>query len=157
MAAVATRYLATGNIATSVVVSADTAKPFHVKAVPGAGACITNAAILANKPQGISQEGSYYPPGVLGSDAYAAHDGQPLNIFGEGEECLLLVGTSGITAGDDLTFDANGKGVTIAYTYDASYTANVGVWKVAKALETANAGELARVLVQIQFIPELTA
>ena len=157
MASVATRYLATGNINPAVVVSPDTTKNFHVKAVPGAGACTTNAAILANKPEGISQEGTWYPPGVLGSDGFAAHDGQPITVFGEGEECLLTVGASGITAGDDLTYDTNGKAVTIAYTFDAAYTVNVGVWKVAKALETAAAGELARVLVQIQFLPELTA
>lgn len=158
MAAVATRYLATGNVNPAVVVCPDTTKNFHVKAAPGAGACTTNAAILANKPEGISQEGTWYPPGVLGSDGFAAHDGQPLTVFGEGEECLLTVNSStGITAGDDLTFDSSGNAVTIAYTYDAAYTANVGIWKVAKALETANASEKARVMVQIQFLPELTA
>lgn len=149
MAAVAPRFLATGNIATSVVVEPDTTKNFHVKQ--------SASNTSAHKPSGISQEGSYYPPGVLGADAYAAHDGQPLNIFGEGEECLLTVGASGITAGDDLTWDANGKAVTIAYTYSGTYSTSAGIWKVAKALETANTGELARVLVQIQYLPEVTA
>lgn len=153
MAAVAPRFLATGNVNPSVVVEADTSKNFHAKG------SIANTS--AHKPLGISQEGSYYPPGVLGSDGYAAHDGQPLNIFGEGEECLLKVGSgAGVTAGDDLTWDTTaggGNAVTIAYTFSGTYSTSAGIWKVARALETANASELVRVLVQIQFLPEITA
>lgn len=148
MSAVAPRFIASTNINPSVVVEQDTSANFHVN--PSA------SNTHAHKPLGISQEGTYYPPGVLGADGYAAHAGQTLNIFGEGEECLFMVGGTGITAGDDLTWDTTstgGKAVTIAYTYGAN---SGGIWKVARALETANAGELCRVLVNIQFLPDIT-
>lgn len=153
MAAVAPRFLATGNINTSCVVEADTTKPFHVQG------SVSNTS--AHKPLGIAQEGSYYPPGVNSLDSFAAHDGQPINVFGEGEECLMKVASgAGVTAGDDLTWDSTANGgyaKTIAYTYSAAYSTSAGIWKVARALETAAAGELVRVLVQIQFLPEITA
>lgn len=94
--------------------------------------CTANA-----EPIGISQVGSFDPPGLTGSATKAAAAGQPIQIFGEGEICLLQAGVSGFIAGDDLKSDADGKGIV------AASTEKVG----AKALETVSAGEYGRVQV----------
>lgn len=138
MAAVAPRFLASADISPSRILIQDTTKNFHV----------TNPTDNTTKPIGISQDGTRDAPGITGASGLAASSGQPLNVYGDGEECLLLAGTGGWTAGDLIgsgsTTDA-GKGVTL--------TPGVGlVWAVGRALETVSAGELGRVLIQIEAV-----
>lgn len=94
---------------------------------------------------GISQVGGRTAPtpDVTTDPAQAAIADEHLNVHEDGEECLLEIGTGGVTAGDLIEADANGKGVTAATT--AATVRNVG----AKALETAAAGTLSRVKIQI--------
>lgn len=142
MASQAPGFLASGNISPSVAVKLDPTGNFHV----------LQAAAATDATIGIAQDGTYYAPGVAGSDGYAAHAGQTLAVYGEGEQCLWKVGASGITAGDQLTSDANGLAKTIAFTAGSGH-----VYQTARALETANAGELARVVVELDVIYGITA
>ena len=134
MAARGPRYLANGNINVARIVKIDN--------TAGANFRVIQADASSDKSVGISQQGTYQPPGVVGSDAFAAHAGQPVFVAAVGEETLLLIGTGGCTQGDLLTSDASGQGVTIAFTAGSGT-----VYAVAFALEAALFGELARVCV----------
>ena len=132
MAAQGPRWIAGGTIEVSRFVKADT----------GAGKLNKVLQSAANdKNIGISQNGPYDAPGVTGAADDAARENLPLKVFGLGEECLLKIGAGGCTAGDYLESDASGQGITVVTT--AATVRNVG----AVALETAAAGELARVQV----------
>ena len=91
---------------------------------------------------GISQTGTNYPPlSDIYSTTNAATNGQYVQLFGDGDVCLLEAGDS-ITTGDRLKSDSVGSGVTILTT--GTTNQNVG----AVALEDASAaGEL--ILVQV--------
>jgi hypothetical protein len=65
---------------------------------------------------GVAQEGTHDAPGLTGSSAYAATAGKPIQIYGVGDTCLLVLGTGGCTAGQFLTSDASGNGVAAAST-----------------------------------------
>lgn len=85
----------------------------------------------SDTPWGISQQGSFDPPGLSGSTAYAATTGQPLLVYHQGDVCLLQAGTAGFTAGDYLGPDANGYGVTVTsgkYGAKALVTAAASAW-----------------------------
>lgn len=92
---------------------------------------------------GISQVGGREAPipSVSASPPEAAQSGDQLQIFLPGEPALLEIGSGGCTAGDELISDTNGCGVIRATT--GTTIQNVG----AIALETAVAGELAKVFV----------
>jgi len=67
---------------------------------------------------GISQEGSYAPPGgaeIYGtsSPTYAAPSGKTLKVFGPGDVAVVESGAA-ITAGAKLTSDSSGKATTAA-------------------------------------------
>ena len=103
-----------------------------------------NTALQAGANEGIigiSQVGLHQPPGVTGSDAYAAVAGENIEIFGLGDICLLK-SASGWTRGDFLKSDANGLGVTIA---TSGVMQNIG----AQALESAATNEFGRVQIII--------
>lgn len=144
MSAAAPGFMASGNINPSTFVKLDTTAGdnFHV----------LQAAAAADRPIGIAQDGTYYAPGIAGSDGYAAHAGQPITVYGEGEQCLLKVGAAAVTQGDYLTCDANGDAKTVAFTSGAG-----NIWHGAIALEAANAGELVRVVVKIGVLTAITA
>lgn len=95
---------------------------------------------------GIAQVGGRTAPipDVTDDPPNAAISGDRLNVHEDGEECLLEIGTGGVTAGDLIESDADGKGVTAATT--AASVRYVG----AQALETAAAGTLSRVKVRIE-------
>lgn len=101
MAANAPAYIASGNINPCRFVKADATKDFHVLQCTG----------TSDKPVGISQVGTHQPPGVTGSDGFAAHSGETLEVFGPGDQCLLEAGGT-IAAGDHLGPDTSGRGVT---------------------------------------------
>ncbi len=94
---------------------------------------------------GISQIGSRTAPipDVTADPPEAAQSGEHCNVHLEGEDCLLMIGTGGCTAGGLLKSDADGKGVAISEA--AAAKQEVG----AIALETASAGQYARVTVRV--------
>lgn len=142
MSANAPAFIANGNINPSTVVKIDpaAATDFHV----------IQAAAGTDKPVGIATDSTYQPPGVTGSDGYAAHVDQPIPVYGEGEVCLAKAGASAITRGQFLTSDANGNVIPILYTLDgANLVPPNPLWAIAEALESANASELVRVVVRI--------
>lgn len=85
---------------------------------------------------GITAEHTKNAPQTGGSTLHA-EAGDQARVHFPGEDCLLLIGAGGCTAGDFLKPDADGKGV-VAVT---------GAVAGAQATETAAAGELAHVLV----------
>ena len=137
----APNFIANGNISVSVFVKQDTSLD------NGVIQASTNNAII-----GVSQESSNYPPLPSVGTVYAAQAGQNVKVYGHEQQCLLLIGSGGCTAGDRLKSDSSGAGVTIASSGPTAQ--NVG----AIALSTANAGEYARVLVfkQDNYYPALS-
>ena len=120
---------ATGNISPSVFVVID----------PTADNCVLQASANTSVILGISQEGMKNAPGLTGSNnTIAAASGDPIQVFGIGDNCLLVAGTGGYTRGDLLMAEANtGKGIT--RTSGKPYGAI--------ALQSAAAGAKGRVVV----------
>ena len=120
---------ANGTISPSVFVVVD----------PTADDAVLQASATTSVILGISQEGMRDAPGLTGSDnTIAARQGDPIQIFGIGDNCLLVAGTGGYTRGDLLMAEANtGRGIT--RTSGKPYGAI--------ALQSAAAGARARVVV----------
>lgn len=119
---------ANGTIAPAVFVKLDTT----------ADNAVIAAAANTDFTVGISQIGQKRAPGLPGSSTtIAAEAGDFIQLFGVGDVCLLTIGSGGCTAGDMLTSDGSGNGVT------ASSAQIVG----ARALQTVAAS--AQALVQI--------
>jgi hypothetical protein len=92
-----------GTIATAVFVTQDTTLPKAVNQASGSGAYIV----------GVSAEYSQNAPLPGQSALYAANaQGDPIKVFTVGETCLLNASSAGWTAGDRLTANASGQGVT---------------------------------------------
>jgi hypothetical protein len=144
MSARSPRFIADGNINPSRFVKIESAGT--------TGYEVLQAAAATDRPIGISQEGTRQPPGVVGSDGYAAHAGETLQVYGEAEEALLTIGSGGCTQGDYLKSDGSGQGVTVSFTEGTGL-----LFYGAVALETANSGELARVLVKCGPVLHCTA
>lgn len=99
-------FVAGGTIRPSRFISVSTAADFT--ALEGE----SNAVVF-----GVSLEGSNYPPlSDIVSTNNAATVGQEVRIYGPGEVCSLEVGSGGVTRGDRLKSDGDGKAVTIAST-----------------------------------------
>ena len=129
MSAERPNFIANGNILPSSFVKIDT-----TQAMPSVIAASANTDILI----GIAQESTDQPPiPQLSGTQYAAIAGENCRVYQVGDVGLLTVGSGGLTAGDRVTADASGYGVT------ASGTAVVG----AIALMAAPAGALCRVRV----------
>lgn len=101
------------------------------------------ACALAGVAYGIAQEGGRVAPipSVTTSPVEAAQAGENVKVYVEGDECLLAIGSGGVTAGGYIRSDANGAGIALAGTGQESYGA--------VALESAASGELCRVRVTI--------
>lgn len=95
-----------------------------------------------NETLGIAHEGTEEAPIPSVSTNLAASSGGQLRVYGEGEECLLELGSGGATLGGKLKSDADGKGVDIATTGTTIQ------YYGAVALEAGSAGDLIRVIVQ---------
>jgi hypothetical protein len=93
------------------------------------------------KIAGISQEGTRTAPIPDVSTNEAAQSGETLQVYGDGEDCLLELGGT-VVPGDDLKSDADGKGVVIA---TGAALQQIG----AVALEGGVSGELIRVQVKL--------
>ncbi len=125
-------FWASGNINPSSFVKLGTADDFF------AAQATSNADVI----YGVAQAGAFDPPGISGSTAYAANAPPPLEeilVYHQGDVCGLVAGTAGYSAGSLLTSDVNGYGVA----------ATSGNYYGARALETAKAGCIGRVEVQV--------
>lgn len=100
-------FIAGGDIRPCRIVKMDTtaSEPFQVKEADANEFGI-----------GVSQEGTRLAPGVSGSTANAGEDTYQVRVFGPGEQPLLELGSGGITQGDLIKSDADGKGVAVATT-----------------------------------------
>jgi len=89
---------------------------------------------------GISSEAGRAPnlPGVT---VYAGITGDQMKVYGDGQVCLLTLGTGGATAGDKLKSDSSGYGVVAATT--GTTVQQIG----AEALQTGSAGDRIKVRV----------
>lgn len=93
-------------------------------------------------PVGVAQEGTRRAPGHEADDGNAAIAGESLQVFGDGEECLVVAGGT-IVQGDILISDANGKVTAV------NLAAATGVVHVAgRAMTAAATNEKFRMLVQ---------
>lgn len=92
---------------------------------------------------GISKESGREPPLPSVSTVLAAAAGDPLPYYGDGETCLLELGSGGCSAGDRLKSDADGCGVVIATT--GTTIQHIG----ARAMQAGAAGTKVRVQVLI--------
>lgn len=120
--------MANGNILPYSFVKLDTTTPFKV----------VQAAANTDIPIGVSSEQVDVPPIPQSTGTqYAAVAGEMLKVYRTGARCKLKIGAGGCTAGDRLTSDASGNGVT------ASGTNYYG----AVALDTRVSGELCDVMV----------
>jgi len=129
--AISPNFIAGGNISPSRFVRQDDTADFQVL-----------EADANSKLAGISMEGTREAPIPSVSTALAAQSGEPLQVYGDTEECLLELGGT-VRPGEDLKSDADGKGVTIA--------AGATVQEIgAVALENGVDGELIRVQVSLR-------
>ncbi len=94
---------------------------------------------------GISQMGGRAAPipDVSADPPEAAQAGEQCNVHLNGEDCLLYLGTGGVTAGGLLKADADGKGVPLAET--AALKEECG----AIAMETALVSTYCKVVVRV--------
>jgi len=95
-----------GNISTSVFVVQDTGNP---KAV-------NQAADATHFIVGVSQQYAKYAPIPNATTVAADTQGDPVLVYTEGDTCWLNATTAGWTAGDRLTANASGQGITASGT-----------------------------------------
>lgn len=110
-----------------------------VKQSAVADAKCLQAAASSDKPAGISQRGTRLTPFSGLDDGNAATAGDSLQVFQDAERAMLELGTGGVAAGDLITSDASGKGVT----------ASAGNYIAAVAIEAGVAGNIVEVMVRI--------
>lgn len=115
-----------------------------VKLDPTANHKVIQCAAINDTPFGIAgDEARTAPTPDVGISPYqVAQAGEPLDVHPNTSECLLEIGTGGVKAGDRLTTDVNGAGVTNPKTGHPPHI-------FAIALTAANASELALVQVCI--------
>jgi len=128
----ASNYTARGNINPCVIVRQDTATDFGVLFCGANGLAI-----------GIAQEGTKAAP-IPSASTVAAANGDPIRVFGNGENCMVVLGGT-VVAGDRLISDAAGAAVAVG-AYASATPQNV----VALAEEAGVSGEKIRCRVQIE-------
>ena len=132
-------YVAGGNVRVSRFVKSDTSDDFQVLEADA------NERVI-----GISQEGAREAP-LPNVTLYAGQDGDNMQVYQQGDICLLTLGSGGATRGSRLKSDADGAGVEIAA---------IGATQQfygALALESGLEGEKIRVQVEIgQLYPALS-
>lgn len=102
---------------------------------------VVNAA-ATTKSVGVSIESGRAAPTPDGpATIYCAISGEPVKVYGMGEECLLTYATT-ITFGQMLASDGTGQGTPVTPTTPGTLN-----WVGAMALEGGAANELRRVLV----------
>lgn len=124
-------FVANGNISPSTFVKIDA-----TQAMPNVIQAAANTDILI----GIAKESTDQPQTPqYSATQYAAVQGENCRVYQVGQVCMLNIGSGGCTAGDMLTSDASGNGITTA--------PGAGKRVGAIALMTASALTLARVRV----------
>jgi hypothetical protein len=146
-------FVADGNINPSVFVEASVStastplqEPHVLQATSADVAGATKSSIIL----GVSQPGTRDAPGTVGASGLAAAAGQTVQVYGIADVCMLKIGSGGCTIGDLLTPDTSGQGTTVTRTTGGGGATAVPYGAI--ALETANSGELCRVLVTIGYI-----
>ena len=125
--AITPNLLANGNIAPASFVKIDPSNPLQAL-----------QAGVGDTPIGISGPGTDTAPGTTGATSNEAVAGEGPLIYGPGSIVELTAGSAGWTQGNLLKPDTNGNGTPITNVYDVAG---------AIALDSANAGELSRVMV----------
>lgn len=127
----APNYIAKGNILPSSIVTQAGQTDFGV-------IMATSATVPLC---GVAQDGTWYAPGLLGSDSYAAHTGQEIRVFGIGDECLCVADTT-ITVNNLIKPASSGYGTPVLGTETTT------TYYVGRALEgTTGANILFRLVV----------
>jgi hypothetical protein len=129
-------FIANGNITPSSIVKIDA-----TQAMPSVILATANTDVTI----GISKESTDQPqtPQFSGTQ-YAAVAGENCRVYTAGQVCMVLTGSGGLTAGDFVTSDGSGLGITTAPA--------AGKRVVAIALMTAPAATLCRVFVTPPFL-----
>lgn len=131
----ASNYMANGNIPIASFVKNDSTAATNRKVI---------VCGLNDLPTGIANIAARNPPLPNQSDPnYAAIAGDPVQVFQDGDPCLLKLGSSAVVAGQRLKSDASGNGIPIATS--GATLQNIG----AVAEVAANAGEYCQVRVRI--------
>lgn len=125
----APNYIANGDINPSRFVIIDSSSNNAVISATGTGTMLV----------GVSQEWSELAP-IPGASSKAAAAGDPIKVYGLGDVCFLAATTAGWTAGDRLSSNSSGQGVTDTTS---------GHWFGAIALTTLTGAGLGRVQVVI--------
>ena len=142
--------MANGNILPSSFVKLD-----PTSAMPAVLQATANTDILF----GIAKESAKDPPiPQLSGTQYAAAAGDNLRVYQVGDDCMLTVGSGGLTAGDRVTADASGYGVTSATSVtrlntplrDIPQTVNIAGERMIKELAAPTLGEA------VAFLPGVT-
>lgn len=129
-------FIANGNILPSTFVKIDS-----TQAMPSVIQAAANTDVLI----GVSKESTDQAPiPALTGTQYAAIAGENCKVYQVGQACLLTIGAGGCTAGDFLTSDASGNGITTA--------PGAGKRVGAIAMMTAAQGALCRVRVTDPFL-----
>lgn len=125
-------YRCNGTVVTSTFVKQDTSDNNSILAA-GSGGIIF----------GVAQEGSRTAPipDVTADPPQAGIAGESINVYQDGEFCLVRAGAS-ITAGDKLKSDSN------SYATPCTLSAGTREYYGAIALESASSGSLVRVRVE---------
>jgi hypothetical protein len=89
----------------------------HLVVIGAADHTVIQATGVAAEFVGVAQEGSRRGPRSDDSadDRLAAKSGESLQVFGDGEECLLVMDTT-CSAGDYLTSSGDGQGTPVLFT-----------------------------------------
>lgn len=104
--------------------------PCRIVRVTSDGHGVTQAAASTAKPIGISGRSSRRAPGTAADDGYHAISGEACEVYQVGDRAMVETGgASGVTVGQELKSDANGRAIT----------ASSGDYVVGIALETATA------------------
>jgi hypothetical protein len=121
-------FVASGNILPSRLVAGISSEPFQIE-----------QSTASKRHIGISQKGTFYPPGTAADDGYAIPDGKTGRVHQNGEEALLKLGGT-VAAFDLLTADASGQGVAISASTALQYVGAI-------AMQDGSDGQFIRVKV----------
>lgn len=93
-------------------VASGSINPSRFVAIVSSEPFIVEQGTASKRIFGISEKGTYYPPGTAADTGLAGVDGKPVKVHqNQDEEALLKLGGT-VNAGDLLTSDASGQGVS---------------------------------------------
>lgn len=107
--ATANGFVSSGSIYPSRFVAIVSSQPGYVE-----------QATASKRHFGVSQPGTYYAPGTAADTGLAGVDGKVVGVIQDGAIALLKLGGT-VNAGDLLTSDASGQGVSAAASTALQY------------------------------------